>query len=106
MARTRLLLGWSDDPDVVAELACNRLEQSQAACVDAVVIGQEDTHSQLPMRDAQTGRNCGKNAPYSQQVGDLFTVLLSVLVKARRDIYSAALGMTDLPGSKSRKSQS
>jgi hypothetical protein len=39
-----------------------------------------------------------KNAPISQQLGDLFTVLLSVLVKPAAVIYSAALGMTDLSG--------
>jgi hypothetical protein len=58
------------------------------------------------MREAQGGRNSRKNAPYSQQLGDFFTVLLSVLVKDRDGIYSAALGMTDLPGSNPRESQS
>jgi hypothetical protein len=58
------------------------------------------------MREAQEGRNSGKNAPISQQLGDFFTVNVSVLVKARDDIYSAPLGMTDLSVVKSRKSQS
>jgi hypothetical protein len=45
-------------------------------------------------------------APYSQQLGDFFALCLSVLVKGTADIYSAALGMTDLPGTKSRESLS
>ena len=45
-------------------------------------------------------------APYSQQLGDFGAVCLSVLVKTTADIYSAALGMTDLPGTQSRESLS
>ena len=44
-------------------------------------------------------------APYSQQLGDFFTGLMSVLVKTPWPIYSARLGMADLPGAKSRESQ-
>jgi hypothetical protein len=47
------------------------------------------------MSEAQRRRNRRKNAPISQQLGDFFTVILSVLVKARHAIYSAELGMTD-----------
>jgi hypothetical protein len=58
------------------------------------------------MREVPERRNRRKNAPYSQQLGDLFTVIVSVLVKAADHIYSAALGMTDCSGTKSRESQS
>jgi hypothetical protein len=58
------------------------------------------------MREVPRRRNRGKNAPYSQQLGDFFTVIVSVLVKATADIYSAALGMTDLLGFKSWENQS
>ena len=58
------------------------------------------------MGEGHPRRNRSKNAPYSQQLGDFFTVIVSVLVKATADIYSAALGMTDLLGFKSRESQS
>ena len=39
-----------------------------------------------------------KIAPYSQQLGDLFTTGLSVLVKSLRHIYRAELGMADFAG--------
>jgi hypothetical protein len=94
VTRTRLLLGWSDDPDIVAELARDAFEKLEAAGVDAVVIGQENAHP-AAMSEAQRRRNRRKNAPISQQLGDFFTVILSVLVKARHAIYSAELGMTD-----------
>jgi hypothetical protein len=61
---------------------------------------------QRAMREARSSRNCGKNAPISQQLGDFFTVIVSVLVKVGACIYSAELGMTDQSGIKSRKSQS
>jgi hypothetical protein len=45
-------------------------------------------------------------APYSQQLGDFFTWIVSVLVKGLEPIYSAGLGMTDFSGAKSRENQS
>src|SRR5215470_17168533 len=44
MARTRLLLGGRNDPDIVAELARDRLEKLQAPSVHAIVIGNENPH--------------------------------------------------------------
>ncbi len=40
VAGAGLLLGRGDDPDVVAELACDGLEQLEPACVHAIIIGQ------------------------------------------------------------------
>jgi hypothetical protein len=37
-------------------------------------------------------------APYSQQLVDFFTYVVSVLVKHRRHIYSAELGMAGFAG--------
>src|SRR5947209_15681611 len=45
MARAGLLLGRSDDPDVVAELARDALQNAQAAGVHAVVVGEENAHA-------------------------------------------------------------
>src|SRR5438874_11255125 len=45
MASARLLLGRGDDPDIVAELARDGLEQFQPTRIDAVVVGEEDAHS-------------------------------------------------------------
>jgi hypothetical protein len=45
-----------------------------------------------------------KIAPYSQQLGDFFTVQLSVLVKDREPIYSPAWGWL-IDWDKSRESQ-
>ena len=44
MARTRLLLVRGDDPDIVAELAGQRLEHIETGGVDAIIVGQQDTH--------------------------------------------------------------
>jgi hypothetical protein len=38
-----------------------------------------------------------ENAPYSQQLGDIFTRTAKLLVKHSADDYSARLGMTDFP---------
>src|SRR6185437_1681193 len=51
MARARLLLRRSDDPDVVAELARDRFQEPQPPRVHAVVVGQQDPHAE-PMREA------------------------------------------------------
>ena len=45
-----------------------------------------------------------QNAPYSQQLGDLFTAPSSVLVKESLPKYRPGWGMADLTG-KSRESQ-
>ena len=44
MACARLLLGRGADPDIVGELACDVLQHLEAGGVDAVVIGEEDSH--------------------------------------------------------------
>ena len=44
MARAGIFLGRGDDPDVVAKLPCDFFQDFQTRCIDAVVIGQQDTH--------------------------------------------------------------
>jgi hypothetical protein len=44
MARPRLLLVRGDDPDVVAEMGGDGLENRQAGGEDAVVVGEENAH--------------------------------------------------------------
>ena len=55
----RLLFGRGDDPDVVAELARNCLEQAQPARIDTVVVGEENAHFQRAMREPGQGCNLG-----------------------------------------------
>src|SRR4029079_4249833 len=98
VARARLLLGRGDDPDVVAEPPRDGLEQPQAAGVHAVVVGQEDAHLTAyagRLRMLQPRRGGGRFAPYSQQLGDLFTRIVSVLVKGCARKYSAPWGRAD-----------
>jgi hypothetical protein len=54
--------------------------------------------------DAATAKNSPEIAPYSQQLGDLFTQIMSVLVKPDERKYRPAWGRADEPGN-SRKSQ-
>jgi hypothetical protein len=57
MAGTGLLFGRGNDPDIVRKLPHDALEQPQAACVHAVVVGQQDPHAR-PMREASFRCNC------------------------------------------------
>jgi hypothetical protein len=45
MASSRLLFGWSNHPNLVAELAGDIFEEPQAPCIYAVVIGEENAHA-------------------------------------------------------------
>src|SRR6185312_5059696 len=118
VARARLLLDGGDDPHVIAELARDRLEQLQPARIHAVVVGDQDAHMrsyaglaamlQPPFPSVSSRSRDGaeerQNAPYSQQLGDLFTAPSSVLVKESLPKYRPGWGMADLTG-KSRESQ-
>src|SRR5438045_8800679 len=92
MAGARLFLRRRNHPYIVGELACDGFEQAQAARVYAVVVRDEDAH-----RRAYAGRAAVLQprtfargiAPYSQQLGDLFTKSGSVLVKGTAPNYSA-----------------
>ena len=100
MAGAGLLLGRSNDPDVVAELAGDRFEQLQPARIHAVVVGEENSHQGRAYAGArkmlQLRTVKAKIAPYSQQLGDFFTPRLSVLVNTWRDNYRRELGKAGL----------
>src|SRR5437879_92793 len=92
MTGARLFLRRRNHPDIVGELACDRFQQPEPARVHAIVVGDQDAHRErygggitlLQPRTAAEGI-----APYSQQLGDLFTKSVSVLVKLLVHNYSA-----------------
>src|SRR5438445_11127669 len=92
MTGARLFLRRRNDPDVIAELTRDGFEQPQPAGVHAVVVRGEDAHRRAYAGRAAVlqPRTCAKGiAPYSQQLGDLFTKSVSVLVKLLVHNYSA-----------------
>ena len=50
MAHARLFLVRRADPDVIRELARDALENLEALCADSVVIGEEDSQSDILSR--------------------------------------------------------
>jgi hypothetical protein len=58
VAGARLLLGRSDDPDIVGKGARDRLQHLEAGRVDAVVVGEEDPHR--PGYAARPGERQGR----------------------------------------------
>jgi hypothetical protein len=44
VTRARIFIGGRHDPDIIAELAGNPFKNSQAGSIDAIVIGQKNTH--------------------------------------------------------------
>jgi hypothetical protein len=67
-----LFLGRRDNPDVVAKLPHDGLEQPQSAGVHAIVVGQEDPHVARGYGGRAAKPQPKVIAPYSQQLGDLF----------------------------------